>query len=324
MSAASVIKYEAFSLLSLKTLQEMSIIQMMKAHSDSVMNKASMHSPSTTEDYSKTIQQREEQAIMQFAVLSAKVTLRMVERRWRKVARQQNASLLRQQQQQLKQLETEQYHHHGQNHFQQPSTSHSASSSGMISPPVSPPSHVMNHPPSDFDGRHSFTNTPNRSNLPSSTNPSSAEQVSAIKAKTALQLQSEKLPSDYIQYYTQLLESIVLNSLTVIRPPPETLLLGLYFVSKLVAVKTLPESLATPTRLLLAGLVLADVILSDEGAVPAKIWVWIADNSRVEKYVGMSIPAMKKDALVALNFNVHVSFEEWNGWVEFIKSAASS
>lgn len=227
------------------------------------------------------VQKREEEAIAQFASLSSKVTLMMIERRWKRVARQQNAQILENYKKQLKQQQ--QHHHH------------------LISP-MSPP-----------------TSPDHQNDIIMSNNNSYQKQAAPLPPP---RLQDETLPLDYAQYYDSLLDTIVLNTLSVIRPSPETLLLALYYISKLVAVPSLPESMATPTRLLMAGLILADVVHSDEGAVPARAWNWVIDKCKVEKLDGMTIPQLKMDALVALGFKTHVAVKDWDEWIEFIKDVA--
>ncbi|KAJ3417454.1 hypothetical protein HDV05_003318 [Chytridiales sp. JEL 0842] len=85
---------------------------------------------------------------------------------------------------------------------------------------------------------------------------------------------SYALPPHYKQYYHPRLTHLALLSLTHLKIPVPVVLLSLYYVHRLCALRSLPESLANPVRLLLVSLMLADTVLVDHPA-SRKSWEWV-------------------------------------------------
>ncbi|KAJ3294081.1 hypothetical protein HDU76_006986, partial [Blyttiomyces sp. JEL0837] len=179
------------------------------------------------------------------------------------------------------------------------------------------------------------------------------------------------LPAGYLAHYTARLTRLVTLTLLKTPTPPQVVPLALQYVHRLVSLPALPSSLATPTRLLLVALTLADSMLSDQ-PVPGRVWEQIARvsgmkegegaptttgtanananaNGGEKNAVGDSsangesgsetkngvaegsvvnnrpptlVSSLKREALQALDFNVHVSLPVYGSWFDALKTFA--
>jgi hypothetical protein len=108
------------------------------------------------------------------------------------------------------------------------------------------------------------------------------------------------------------------RSLTVAKLPAHTLILALLFVHRLTSLPQAPTSkpftttLRTPPEILIAGLILADIQLSD---MPLSATAWAVVT---EKPVSQ-IVEIKTAAVKALNFEVSVNVEAYGVWLASIK-----
>ncbi|KAJ1559637.1 hypothetical protein HK405_009863 [Cladochytrium tenue] len=202
-------------------------------------------------------------------------------------------------------------------------------------------------PPSGCDARAYAAHLSHASTLPSrmltsesvATAPwgtPSAEPGSklAVPLAPALATTDGGLPGGYATYYTPRLGRLVTLALLKTPTPPQVVPVALLLVRRLVAQTALPRSLATPTRLLLAALALADTSLSDM-PVPARVWDEVAGACGIIKeydaYAGGGggvnaglAAELKRDALALLGFEVHVSPEDFQAWQVALERIAAA
>ncbi|KAJ3029762.1 UNVERIFIED_CONTAM: hypothetical protein HDU68_011177 [Siphonaria sp. JEL0065] len=151
--------------------------------------------------------------------------------------------------------------------------------------------------------------------------------------------QKHSLPPAYISHYASKLTR--LTQLTLLRAPtpPQTTLLALHLLRRLISTpRSLPTRITTPTRMLLGCLMVADSLFGGERGVPSRDWKIIAQVSGLrdgaegvneeapspdgESGLGF-VAGIKKDVLVFLGFDLHssvVGFPEWMGVLkDFLK-----
>ncbi|KAJ3094020.1 hypothetical protein HDU97_008681, partial [Phlyctochytrium planicorne] len=96
---------------------------------------------------------------------------------------------------------------------------------------------------------------------------------------------------------------------------PHLLMHGLLLVHRIVSIQgPLPTPLSSPTRLLLAGLMLSEAHLSDT-QTSASVWARVAGIQEGPN----GIAAIKREALEALAYDVGAKEEEYAAWVKAVK-----
>jgi hypothetical protein len=111
---------------------------------------------------------------------------------------------------------------------------------------------------------------------------------------------------------------MALKALTIAHLPAHTLILALLFVHRLTSLPQPATSqpfsgkLNNPPHLLAAGLILADIQLSD---MPLSVKAW----SVVTEYSVAEIVDIKRAAVDSLNFEVCVGVEAYGVWLGSIK-----
>ncbi|KAJ1566963.1 hypothetical protein HK405_007721, partial [Cladochytrium tenue] len=142
-----------------------------------------------------------------------------------------------------------------------------------------------------------------------------SDEPGSVKSPTAA---AGGLPGGFETYYMARLGRLVTLALLKTPTPPQVVPVALSLVRRLAAQAALPRSLATPTRLLLAALVLADATLSDM-PVPARVWDEVAGACGIikddEGCCGGLTAKLKGDALALLGFELHVSPNEFHAWL---------
>ncbi|KAJ3402017.1 hypothetical protein HDU80_005513 [Chytriomyces hyalinus] len=148
------------------------------------------------------------------------------------------------------------------------------------------------------------------------------------------------LPPAYISHYTSRLTRLATLTLLKTPTPPHTTLIALHLLRRLISTpKPLPTRISTPTRMLLACLMIADSLFGGERGVPSRVWGAIAkvsglkdggddgdttaaatvtDGSGDVGGLGF-IAGMKKDVLVALGFHLHASVVGYTEWMQTLK-----
>ncbi|KAJ3346265.1 hypothetical protein HDU83_003263 [Entophlyctis luteolus] len=145
------------------------------------------------------------------------------------------------------------------------------------------------------------------------------------------------LPTAYVAHYTSRLTRLASLTLLRLPTPPHTVLVALHLLRRVMsAPRTLPESLATPTRLLLACLVLADATIGSERGVPTRAWASVArscgihgnDSDPSATRHGAADPVsggdtvcrlvvtLKREAVECLEYNLLESLVGYREWVE--------
>ncbi|KAJ3208181.1 hypothetical protein HDU67_006951 [Dinochytrium kinnereticum] len=128
------------------------------------------------------------------------------------------------------------------------------------------------------------------------------------------------LPATYLFHYAQRLRSLVTVTLTKTHAPAQVVPFALLLVQRLVSLRTLPPLLSTPTRLLLAALILADAVLRD-ATLPTAAWLAVARS--VGGIAGVAdrkaVADLKMGCLAALDWNVVVPDSEFEAWLERLK-----
>ncbi|KAJ3215768.1 hypothetical protein HDU67_010338 [Dinochytrium kinnereticum] len=129
---------------------------------------------------------------------------------------------------------------------------------------------------------------------------------------------SSPLPATYLFHYAHRLRAMVTHALSRTRAPAQIVPYALLIVHRLVSLRTLPEPLATPTRLLLASLMLADVVLRD-ATTPVAVWCAIgkAIGAGVDERRGVA--QLKIVACEALGWKIVIPPTEFEAWLERLK-----
>ncbi|KAJ3218640.1 hypothetical protein HDU67_004693 [Dinochytrium kinnereticum] len=199
-----------------------------------------------------------------------------------------------------------------------PATVTRSSSESSLPTPVSPPTSPATDPASK---RRRINPTQPCSSTPPSPPPSPSELIQGIKSKL---LAYQK---------TQILTKIVANALRTNLLPPHAIPLALYYVKRLLELPVIPKPLSSPDRLLVAALMIAEVQLVDR-PLSTRAWARILAASLVPEWAfgrvlknpkvvdGMVSAAqmarIKMEALVALEFRVHVEEGAYRLWLESI------
>ncbi|KAI8832095.1 hypothetical protein BJ741DRAFT_651333 [Chytriomyces cf. hyalinus JEL632] len=139
------------------------------------------------------------------------------------------------------------------------------------------------------------------------------------------------LPPSYISHYTSRLTRLATLTLLKTPTPPHTTLLALHLLRRLISTpKPLPTRISTPTRMLLACLMIADSLFGGERGVPSLSGLkdggddgdttaaTLTDGSKDAGGLGF-IAGMKKDVLVALGFHLHGSVVGYTEWMQTLK-----
>ncbi|KAJ3211857.1 hypothetical protein HDU82_004671 [Entophlyctis luteolus] len=139
----------------------------------------------------------------------------------------------------------------------------------------------------------------------------------------------KELPTAYAAHYTSRLTRLA--TLTVLRlpTPPHTLLIALHLLRRIMsAPRMLPDSLATPTRLLLACLIAADTVIGSERGVTTREWSVIArtcgiygdDAGGINLGSGSStanlVVNLKREVLQSLDYSLQESLWVYREWVD--------
>ncbi|KAJ3209549.1 hypothetical protein HDU67_006138, partial [Dinochytrium kinnereticum] len=135
-------------------------------------------------------------------------------------------------------------------------------------------------------------------------------------AHTQHQPPSAKTTTNSITIHLLRLKRFASIALCRSRPStPHLLMHGLLLVHRIVSISgPLPLSLASPTRLLLAGLMLSEAHLSDTQTA-ASVWARVA---AIPEGPG-GIATIKREALEALAYGVGVKEDEYAAWVRAVK-----
>ncbi|KAJ3103111.1 hypothetical protein HDU97_010391 [Phlyctochytrium planicorne] len=129
---------------------------------------------------------------------------------------------------------------------------------------------------------------------------------------------SSPLPATYLFHYAHRLRAMVTHTLSRTRAPAQIVPYALLIVHRLVSLRTLPEPLATPTRLLLAALMLADIFLRDS-TTPVAAWCAIGRAVGAGVDERKAVAALKIVALEALQWKVTIQPKEFEAWLERLK-----
>ncbi|KAJ3108489.1 hypothetical protein HDU96_007521 [Phlyctochytrium bullatum] len=129
---------------------------------------------------------------------------------------------------------------------------------------------------------------------------------------------SSPLPATYLFHYAHRLRAMVTHTLSRTRAPAQIVPYALLIVHRLVSLRTLPEPLATPTRLLLASLMLADVMLRDS-TTPVAAWCAIGRAVGAGVDERKAVASLKIVAVEALNWKVVIPPAEFEAWLERLK-----
>ncbi|KAI8830225.1 hypothetical protein BJ741DRAFT_620868 [Chytriomyces cf. hyalinus JEL632] len=197
----------------------------------------------------------------------------------------------------------------------------------------------------------SYTTASNSSMLSSPNPPPQFLQPTNPQQQQQPQSTRHTLPPSYISHYTSRLTRLATLTLLKTPTPPHTTLLALHLLRRLISTpKPLPTRISTPTRMLLACLMVADSLFGGERGVPSRVWGAIAKvsglkdggddgdtataSSNVPPPVGPLtdakqltavegglgfIAGMKKDVLVALGFHLHASVVGYTEWMQTLK-----
>ncbi|KAJ3232568.1 hypothetical protein HDU78_006972 [Chytriomyces hyalinus] len=233
-----------------------------------------------------------------------------------------------------------------------------ASSSQYSAATLPLPRHVQMHGRS----QSSYTAASNSSMLSSPNPPPQFLQPTNPQQQQQQQQQQQPqqstrhtLPPSYISHYTSRLTRLATLTLLKTPTPPHTTLLALHLLRRLISTpKPLPTRISTPTRMLLACLMVADSLFGGERGVPSRVWGAIAKVSGLKdggddgdttsssgpppvgpltdakQQPGGStaaagegglgfIAGMKKDVLVALGFHLHASVVGYTEWMQTLK-----
>ncbi|KAI9344086.1 hypothetical protein BDR26DRAFT_858135 [Obelidium mucronatum] len=151
----------------------------------------------------------------------------------------------------------------------------------------------------------------------------------AMPPQPSKQPLKHSLPPAYVSHYASKLTR--LTQLTLLRAPtpPQTILLALHLLRRLISTpRSLPTRITTPTRMLLGCLMVADSVFGSERGVASRDWKAIAQycGLREDDQAGAStndglgfIAGIKKDVLVFLDFNLEPSFKGYSDWLGVLK-----
>ncbi|KAI8617736.1 hypothetical protein BC830DRAFT_1166730 [Chytriomyces sp. MP71] len=196
---------------------------------------------------------------------------------------------------------------------------HAASQySSSATPPLPRPNYLQPRSASSYSSSHSYQPTPPQQATSPQHGPGSGSK------------QQHTLPPAYISHYTSRLTRLATLTLLKTPTPPHTTLLALHLLRRLISSPLkLPTRISTPTRMLLACLMVADALFGGERGVPARVWAAIAkvsglkdDANEPSEVEGGSlgfVAGMKKDVLVALNFHLHASVLGYGEWMQTLK-----
>ncbi|KAJ1539105.1 hypothetical protein HK405_013197 [Cladochytrium tenue] len=161
-------------------------------------------------------------------------------------------------------------------------------------------------PPPSCSGK-SFTST---------STPSLRSESTAVSTTSSICTPEEKaFLNCYSQRHAGSLHTLTTSALTLLNLPSHSVILGLLFVKRLLALPEIPPSLSTPTKLLLAGLVLADAQLCDS-TVSMRTWAAVTGA----RGGGAQVAEIKRAALEALSFGTTVDADTYSRWMLSVKS----
>ncbi|KAI9332877.1 hypothetical protein DFJ73DRAFT_781081 [Zopfochytrium polystomum] len=121
--------------------------------------------------------------------------------------------------------------------------------------------------------------------------------------------------NEYSQRHAAHVHTLATAALTTLSLPSHAVILALLFVKRFLALQELPQALSTPTKVFLAGLLLADAHLCDS-TVSMKTWAVITGA----RGGGSQVTAIKTAALNALQFDVAVGAEFYSRWLLSVKT----
>ncbi|KAI8846888.1 hypothetical protein BC829DRAFT_445022 [Chytridium lagenaria] len=185
------------------------------------------------------------------------------------------------------------------------------------------------------------TPTPDRSPVPSTpSTPSTASTLTPTSPNPLSDNYFHAVKTRLQTYHqTHVLTRLVSAALRTRLLPSHVVTLALYHVWRLLQLSTLPNHIATPDKLLLAGLMLAEASLVDRpistrswakiyGAALCPTWAVQRFAAAGVKAPWMPTPAevaaIKMDALNALNFNIHINERVYAGWLVAIENSTKA
>ncbi|KAI9325158.1 hypothetical protein DFJ73DRAFT_914046 [Zopfochytrium polystomum] len=151
-----------------------------------------------------------------------------------------------------------------------------------------------------------------------STAPAPSPTTSSSRASAASSTTSYPSPSPtekhfldaYSQRHAAHLHLLTTTALTSLPLPWHATVLALLFARRLLQQPLLPAPLSTPTKVFLAGLLLADAQLCD-ATVPMRTWATVTGA----RGGGRQVAAIKRAALEVLGFDVAVGAEAYGRWL---------
>ncbi|KAI9358292.1 hypothetical protein DFJ73DRAFT_794073 [Zopfochytrium polystomum] len=200
-------------------------------------------------------------------------------------------------------------------------TTHSGSSSLSSSHPMlapgmrgmlGVPAYAATPTPSIASGSSSSSST---SRTPSLYSASSVHSANTTTTTATCTPEEKAFLNAYSQRHATHLHTLATSSLTVLALPYHAVILALLFVKRLLALPEVPAALCTPTKLLLAGLVLADAELCDS-TVSMRTWAAVTGA----RGGGAQVAEIKRAALAALQFCVTVDADTYSAWLLNVKS----
>ncbi|KAJ3417051.1 hypothetical protein HDV05_007533 [Chytridiales sp. JEL 0842] len=226
-------------------------------------------------------------------------------------------------------------HHHTSSPYQRPITSTTTTSSSYCSSgaaPLTPSSTTSSATPllptcsaapTPLQPLHHLTHHPL---LPLSSTPSSRPPPSpalsfislassTTSTSTPTPSSTSRLTKSYTALHTPPLHTLALRALTVAHLPFHTLILALLFVHRLTSTSSSSaahKKINTPPKLFLAGLMLADIQLSD-APLSVKAWSLLSGLETVE------VVAVRREAVERLEFAVCVGVEAYGVWLGSVK-----
>jgi hypothetical protein len=127
-------------------------------------------------------------------------------------------------------------------------------------------------------------------------------------------LQQRDLLNAYTTRHSTHIHTLTSLSLTLLHLPQHAIILALLFVKRLLSVPTLPPTLSTPAKLLLAGLMLSDAHLCDR-TISMRTWATLTAAKKVQEVV-----SVKREALEVLGYDVSVGAGVYSGWLKTVRT----